>query len=142
LAETAYKKDVKLIRTSKDRITRQMFRIPLHKIEAGEVADILLTPEDVVIVPHTTKIVYVLGAVRSPGGYAIPQTGLTAAQAVAMAGGLGKFAAAGSVQILRQGPERKQIVVSVELDKVLAGDLSSDRDLQPGDILVVPTGFW
>ncbi len=144
LLDTADRREVRLIRTSReDRLAREMFRVPLHRIESGGLADVPLLAEDVVIVPAATKLVYVLGAVKSPGGYAMPPGGrFGVAQAVAMAGGLGKFASPGEVQILRQGPDRRPMALRVNLGRVLEGHLGEDCDLVPGDIIVVPTGLW
>jgi polysaccharide export outer membrane protein len=144
LQASASARDVKLIRTTREnRSERKMYKIPLHRIESGEVPDILLTSEDVVIIPAEVRMVYVLGAVKNPNGYAMPTSGsYTVTQAIASAGGLGKFASAGGVQILRQGPDRKQITYTVDVARVLAGDLAQDRELQPGDIVVVPSGLW
>jgi polysaccharide export outer membrane protein len=100
-----------------------------------------LMPGDVLLVPVNQDKVGILGEVRSPQSYVIPdgQT-LTVAEAVTQAGGPTNEASRSKATIIRKGPDGKPIVIDVNLDAMLAGKTKvADVSLEPGDILYVPT---
>jgi polysaccharide biosynthesis/export protein len=87
------------------------------------------------------ELVYVVGAVTKPGGFAMsnPSAGVSAVQAVALAEGLGSLAAGNKAIIVRQSTSqegRKEMVV--DLYQMMAGK-ETDVVLAPNDILFVPT---
>jgi polysaccharide export outer membrane protein len=100
--------------------------------------NILIRPHDVITVP-SAEMIYVIGAVAKPGGFALNEhDSISALQALSLAGGLGGTHAAGHSTILRLSPnsgEREEI--KVDLKRVLAGK-ARDVALQPNDILFVP----
>jgi len=100
--------------------------------------NILIRPHDVIAVP-SAEMIYVIGAVGKPGGFALNEhDSMSVLQALSLAGGLGDMHAAGNSKILRLAPEsseRKEI--QVDLKKVLTGK-EKDVALQPNDILFVP----
>ena len=94
---------------------------------------------DVVTVPKT-GIVYVIGAVQAPGGYALESRGdhITVLKALSMAHGLTNTAKSNSALLMRQDPmsgAKQQIDVPVK--KMLARKVD-DVPMQAGDILYVP----
>jgi polysaccharide export outer membrane protein len=101
--------------------------------------NIMIRPNDVISVPRAETI-YVMGAVRKPGGFPLNEReSLSVLQALSLAEGLGATPAAQNSKILRVAagsPERKEI--PIDLKKVLAGK-ETDVPLQPNDILFVPT---
>lgn len=87
---------------------------------------------------------YVVGKVRTPGGYAIGRT-VNVVQALSLAGGTAEFADVDNAVILRQTPSG-QSVERVRLSEVLKGSraLSNGPQASPlpilgsGDVLVIP----
>src|SRR5579859_666334 len=100
--------------------------------------NILIRPHDVITVP-TAEMVYVVGAVKKPGGFTLNEReSVSVLQALSMAEGLGPTPKAQDSKILRTVPgasERKEI--PVDLKKVMTGK-AEDQALRPNDILFVP----
>jgi polysaccharide export outer membrane protein len=100
--------------------------------------NIQILPGDTISVPKT-GIVYVVGSVSKPGGYALDENeSLSALQVLSLAEGLQLTAAASKAQILRTvagAPTRSQIPVN--LNRLMAGK-GTDVQLRAGDILFVP----
>lgn len=78
------------------------------------------------------EFVYVLGQVRRPGPYEF-RKGWTVAELFAMAGGAMEGAAVTRAVVLR-----RSTAIPVNLQKLLAGDVSQNPELKPGDVLMVP----
>lgn len=100
--------------------------------------NITVRPNDVVSVP-VTSVVYVVGSVNKPGGFALGQmNSLSVLQAVAKAEGLDKSSAPKRARILRnvQGGT-PQMEVAVNVKAILAGKIP-DVPLGPNDILFIP----
>lgn len=99
----------------------------------------LLDPEvSVEIKEYRSHRVFVLGEVVKPGSYDFsPDRGLTAVEAIALAGGFTKYGSAGRTKIVRiVGKAMQNIVVPV--DQVMKGDKSKDVALLPDDVVYVP----
>src|ERR1019366_7224048 len=100
--------------------------------------NIVIRPGDTIFVPKA-EVVYVVGSVRTPGGFPIGENeSLSALQVVALAQGLINTAATDRAKILRIVPgtvNRTEIPINLKL--LMAGK-APDTSLQPGDILFVP----
>jgi polysaccharide export outer membrane protein len=102
--------------------------------------NVAVYPGDRITVPRA-GIVYVVGAVNKPGGFAMRSNshGITALQALALAENTKPTALPKQTVIIRSDPEgpqgRKQI--PVDLKKIIQGK-SPDPMLQAEDILFVP----
>jgi polysaccharide export outer membrane protein len=108
-------------------------------LETGNTSNnIILLPGDIVTVPHA-GIVYVLGAVNRPGGFAVSNDRgqLTTLKLLALAGGLERAAKSTRAVIVRKDASGQQREVDVDLKKVMKFQ-SEDIRLQPSDILYVP----
>ncbi len=101
----------------------------------SENVDVL--PGDIVQV-RPAGLVYVAGQVNRPGGFQIP-TGppLTVLQALAMAEGLGRTAAADRTVIVREAEDGSREEIPIHLDKMMSGEVAPPQ-LQPRDVLFVP----
>jgi polysaccharide biosynthesis/export protein len=96
-----------------------------------------LQPGDTVIVPRA-GIVYVLGEVYRPGGYASSSSGgFTVLQVMAAAGGPTHLASEGKTTMMRRSANGLQ-EIPVPLGKMLRGK-QADIAVQPDDILYVPS---
>lgn len=81
--------------------------------------------------------VRVTGAVRTPKSLPYRQ-GMTVLDAVLEAGGLNDFAAAGRTKLYRKTGSKTDIV-EIELDRILMkGDLRTNLEVAPGDVITVP----
>ncbi|WP_027722505.1 polysaccharide biosynthesis/export family protein [Maridesulfovibrio zosterae] len=82
--------------------------------------------------------VYVMGKVQNPKMIVMGQD-MTVVQALAMAGGLSNFAAAGNISVVRRFPDGSQKVFAFDYDDFADGDnLEQNILLKPGDTVVVP----
>jgi polysaccharide biosynthesis/export protein len=101
--------------------------------------NILVHGGDVISVPRS-GIVYVAGAVQSPGGYVLQERGeeVTTVKAVALAHGLTSTAKANEAVIVRQNPttgQKEEIPVHL---KTIMARKAPDVRLFPNDLLFVP----
>jgi polysaccharide export outer membrane protein len=101
--------------------------------------NIQVLPDDVVTVPKA-EMVYVIGAVHRSGGFVLSEKEkISVLQALSLAEGLDKMAAAKDARIMRLVPESdNRLEIPVNLKEILAGK-SGDVSLRANDILFVPT---
>ncbi len=86
--------------------------------------------------------VFVSGQVRSPGAYRL-KPGMTAYQALTMAGWLTGIAAPNRTRVIRRGADgREEVIIVPVAEMVRRGDMSQDVELKPGDAIVVPESFF
>ncbi len=100
-------------------------------------ANVALQPGDTVVVPQA-GIVYVLGEVNKPGGYALNSSGgVTLLQVLAAAGGPTHLAAVSGTKMVRRTPAGlKELSVPM---KDLLHAKTADIPMNPGDIVYVPS---
>jgi len=85
--------------------------------------------------------VRVTGAVRTPSSMPYRQ-GMTVLDAVLQAGGLNQFAAPDRTMLYRK-KDSKVKIYSIQLDGILKkGELETNFDVQPGDVITVPERFF
>jgi polysaccharide export outer membrane protein len=111
-------------------------------IEARNPSDnIQIQPYDVITVPRS-KIVYVMGEVRKPGGFTLDQrNSVPILQVLAMAEGLTPSASKKKTIIMRQEPGAdRRSEIHLDLGKVMSGKDASIM-LQADDILFVPNSL-
>jgi len=110
--------------------------------EGNLVLNLPVGPGDIVTVPpRADEYVYVLGYVRRPGAYRLDRASrLDALRAVALGRGLMNTARASNSFLLRETPSGQQ-TIPVDLNKLARSEVPP-LYLQPGDTLVVGTGFW
>ena len=104
--------------------------------------NIILKPEDVVVVPTSLKnAVFVMGEVRNPGTIPLePEGGYTILQLIARAGGFSQFAKPSRTVIIREEGSGKQII-PVDVQKIMDNPQGAkDVVLKPGDVVFVPQG--
>jgi polysaccharide export outer membrane protein len=101
-------------------------------------SNIYVYPGDTIVVSKA-GVVYVVGDVRLPGGFVMENSQMTVLQAFAMAQGAGPYAALDRAQLIRKaGSERRPQETQISLKNILAAK-SPDINLQPDDIVFVPT---
>jgi polysaccharide export outer membrane protein len=100
--------------------------------------NIQVLPQDVISVPRA-PLIYVIGDVRSPGGFVLNgKITVSLIEALARAGGTNPTAQDKEAKIIRPVPGANRIEIAVNLKQVLAGK-TKDMMLQPEDILYVPS---
>jgi polysaccharide export outer membrane protein len=113
--------------------------------EGGNVMlDLQVRPGDVVAVPSLQKI-YVLGQVKSPGGFPVASDQrVTVTQAISLAGGFTTVASERRVRVIRRplGAGTQQVIVVDVWAVIQHGELDKDVELLPGDIVFVPESLF
>jgi len=105
--------------------------------DATAIRNVMVRPGDTVIVKRA-GIVYVLGAVNRPGGYAMQESGeLNVAQAISLAQGLVLQAKVSGLRVVQHGEDGKPIEVAVSYNKIMEGK-EKPLQLAAGDIVYVP----
>jgi polysaccharide export outer membrane protein len=109
---------------------REVIHVNLDSLQHGASAEnIALRDGDTIFVPRVANI-YVVGAVKNAGSYAIGDQ-MTVLQALALAGGLNERGSARRIRVVRQNdPAKKQQKVKL------------NHTLQPGDTIVVGEGLF
>ena len=105
--------------------------------DTTEIRDVMVHPGDTVIVKRA-GVVYVLGAVNRPGGYAMQEQGeLNVAQAISLAQGLALQANVGALRVVQKQADGKMLEVPVSYKKIMDGK-EIPMMLAAGDIVYVP----
>jgi polysaccharide export outer membrane protein len=100
-------------------------------------ANVPLFPGDMVLVSKA-GIVYVTGAVKMPGGFAMENAHMTVIQALAMAQGANPTAALDKAEVIRNsGQGTKPEEIPIPLKQILSAK-APDVNLQENDIVFVP----
>jgi polysaccharide export outer membrane protein len=110
----------------------------LKAVITEELAEFIAHPDVTVVVLTTmSKRAYVVGAVVRPGPVPL-STRLRVLDAISMAGGLGPFADAGNIQIIRY-LENEEVIYRFDYDDYVDGKApGTNIALEPGDTIVVP----
>lgn len=105
--------------------------------DATAIRDAMVHPGDTVLVKRA-GIVYVLGGVNRPGGYAMQESGeLNVAQAISLAQGLVLQAKVKGLRVVQRGEDGKPIEIPVSYNKIMDGT-EKPLQLAAGDIVYVP----
>ena len=81
--------------------------------------------------------VYFVGEVNSPGRVQV-EAGTTLLQAVAISGGVSRFAAVKRIQLRRTGADGVQRVTFLNYRALADGAVTTDIELKDGDVILVP----
>jgi len=111
--------------------------IELQQLLIDKLKPFVSEPQVTVIVQGIrSRKVFLVGNVSKQGSYPL-EGGETVLQLLAASGGLGPFAKADSIYILRT-ENGKQVRIPFQYRKALKGKVKEDIPLQPGDVIVVP----
>lgn len=127
--------------TPKER--KIVIRINLHDLLEGRdpASNIYMMDKDMLFIP-TAEHFYIIGEVKKPGSYSLPDEEITLVEAISMAGGFTNIAARNRTRIIRieEGVEK---VIQVKVDAITkAGQKIKDVIIQPDDVIVVPESFF
>lgn len=119
--------------------------VPLaEKLMAGKLSKFVKRPQVTILIKeYAHKQVYVLGEVKQPGAYSIPNDRpLSALEAITMAGGFAELAAPNRTRVLRNSNGQNQSF-KLEVSRITkAGDKTADIILEPNDTVFVPQSFF
>ena len=106
-----------------------------------QISNIFMADKDTLYIP-TAEHFYILGQVKKPGSYAIPDKEITLVEAISMAEGFTPIAARNRTRIIRvEGGVEK--IIEVKVDAITdAGKKIQDVIIQPDDVIVVPESFF
>lgn len=112
-----------------------------NKSDAAFTSNVLVYPGDIVLVPKA-DLVYVLGDVGRPGGFAklTNDSRLTVLQAVAMAGGTQPTAVPSHARLIRKKPDGSVEELKLPLSDMQKGH-KPDIQLKADDIIYVPFSY-
>jgi polysaccharide export outer membrane protein len=114
--------------------SQQSETVTLSYGKSSSQSNVYVYPGDTVVVSKA-GVVYVVGDVRTPGGFVMENSHMTILQAYAMAQGANPTAALDKAQLIRK-PDSEGRVIS--LKKILAAK-APDMNLQQDDIVFIPT---
>jgi polysaccharide export outer membrane protein len=105
------------------------------------ISQVMVNPGDTIMVAKA-GIIYVLGDVNRPGGYAMAnnESKLTVLQALASAGGLSKTAKQSRSRLIRREKDGTYWERQLSLADLQQGK-TPDLAMQPGDVLYVPFSY-
>lgn len=110
-------------------------------IESSEVEDIILQPDDILIVERN-KTFFIYGEAARTGEFVL-ENDMTVFKALNIAGGFTKWGSESRVKILRKTDNGEGFVkMEVNIDDIIDGDASADIILYPGDIIVASPGIF
>lgn len=113
-------------------------------LNGNQKLNIPIRPNDVINVPVDKLItVYVFGAVRNPGKVEVKMSKkITLLQAIGNAGGLSDEGKKSGIRLKRIDRRTgKETEMKVNLGDIIKGK-KRDIQLQEGDVIIVPEGFW
>ena len=109
--------------------------------KGDQISNIYLHDRDVLYFMPVEQF-YIIGQVRGPGSYDMPEDELTLVEAIGMAGGFTRIASRNSTRIIRI-EDGVQKVIRVKVDEITdAGKKVQDVVIKPEDIIVVPESFF
>ena len=96
------------------------------------------SPRDIPPEDDLKPKIFITGEVVKPGSYVVRQP-TTLMQAIALAGGLGPFAAKRRLQVRRRSSGGDETIFAFDYRAYEAGfDLEGNVMLHPGDVIIVP----
>lgn len=127
-----------LRRATLTRRNGQVIALDLDRLlnKGDQSVNVAVEPGDVITVPALQKVM-VLGAVSGPGAYDV-EDGAKIFEVIARAGSPLERAATNNIGLIRQTPDGKPVIKTVDMTKFVRGDFSQNVPVQDGDIIYVP----
>jgi polysaccharide export outer membrane protein len=127
--------DMVAVGKTSSQLARDIEKVLAEYVRAPQVNIIVTNPVS------TFSQVRVIGQVTNP--QAVPyREGLTALDAILAVGGLTEFAAGNRAKIVRKNQAGKTVEIKLKLEALVKkGRMAENKDLQPGDVIIVPESF-
>ena len=136
---------VRSVRQTPETVESLVVPVDLAKLQAGDMTgNVLLQEDDAILVPAAAAVteagmVFVFGAVKSPGGYPLKQN-MSVLEAVTLAGGFTHFAFPNNTRLIRQTAGGQETVMVRLEDLFKGGRAATPPKLKENDMIVVPDG--
>lgn len=135
-----------IIRTENAHSSREhkiVISLDLRDLLKGrdQISNIFLMDKDVLFIPMADHY-YIIGEVKNPGAYPLPEREITLVEAISLAGGFTPIAARNKTRVIRveDGAEK---IIQVKVDAITkAGKKIQDVLLKPDDVIVIPESFF
>lgn len=116
-------------------------KVELHKKITGILSQYIVDPDvNITILDYRSKVFYVIGEVGRPGKYYMMGNSINVREAVVAAGLPTMAAAMRKCRLTKPSTDGKPKHVPINIYEILyGGDLRNNINMQPGDILYVPT---
>ena len=109
--------------------------------EGDQVSNLFMMDKDVLFIPSGERF-YIIGQIHNPGSYRLSERDITLVEAISMAGGFTQIAARNRTRIIRVDDGIEKIIM-VRVDAITnAGKKIQDVQIQPDDVIVVPSSFF
>jgi len=127
--------DMVAVGKTSSQLARDIEKVLAEYVRAPQVNIIVTNPVS------TFSQVKVIGQVTNP--QSVPfREGLTALDAILAVGGLTQFAAGNRAKIVRKNEAGKTVEIKVKLESLVKkGKMVENKDLKPGDVIIVPESF-
>jgi polysaccharide biosynthesis/export protein len=127
--------DMVVVGKTSSMLARDIEKVLAEYVRAPQVNIIVTNPVS------TFSQVKVIGQVTNP--QSVPyREGLTALDAILAVGGLTEFAAGNRAKIVRKNESGKTVEIKVKLESLVKkGKMAENKDLKPGDVIIVPESF-
>jgi polysaccharide biosynthesis/export protein len=121
----------------------RVIRVPYEGFNNGDLRyNVVIKPYDMIVVPQPVIGEYYMGGhVARVGVYSLTARKITLKEAVVSAGMFDAIALPARTDVVRRVGGDKEIFVSVDLDKVFAGE-QPEVFLKPNDVVMVGTSWW
>lgn len=136
---------VRNVRQTPETVESRILPVDLAKLQAGDMTgNVLLQEDDAILVPAAAAVaeagmVFVFGAVKSPGGYPLKQN-MSVLEAVTLAGGFTHFAFPNNSRLIRQTAKGQETVLVRLEDLFKGGRTEAPPTLKENDMIVIPAG--
>lgn len=136
--ETADLRRASLMREGR-KLSVDFYRL-LREDDLGQ--NVPLQANDAIVIPDNYQgRVTVIGEVQAPQAL-LYKDGMTVLDAVLQAGGLTPFAKANKVVVMRENGHGKEKIVVKLKDVVQDGEIEKNIPIKPGDVVIVPKGWF
>lgn len=127
--------DMVAVGKTSSQLAREIEKVLAEYVRSPQVNIIVTNPVS------TFSQVKIIGQVTNP--QSIPyREGLTALDAILAVGGLTEFAAGNRAKIVRKNESGKNIEIKLKLEALVKkGRMAENKDLKPGDVIIVPESF-
>jgi polysaccharide export outer membrane protein len=127
--------DMVAVGKTSSQLARDIEKVLAEYVRAPQVNIIVTNPVS------TFSQVKVIGQVTNP--QSVPfREGLTALDAILAVGGLTQFAAGNRAKIVRKDASGKTTEIKVKLEALVKkGKMAENKELKPGDVIIVPESF-
>jgi polysaccharide export outer membrane protein len=134
---------IRMINQGRPNEKKVVINVNLRDLLKGknQFSNLVMSDKDVLYIP-TADSFYIIGQVKQPGSYTLPDKDITLVEAISIAGGFTPIASRNRTRIIRveEGVEK---IIEVQVDAITdAGKKIDDVIIRPDDVIIVPESFF